>query len=74
MSLEISDDLSRVMDMINEVEWIRKQIYDPQARCDAHDRYGTVVAAGKTSVASEVAEYNTLLQNNNLGGPITIQH
>jgi len=47
MSLEIRDNLSEVVDMINEVEWIRKQIDDLNDRLAGQERYESVVEAGK---------------------------
>jgi photosystem II stability/assembly factor-like uncharacterized protein len=47
MSLEIRDNLSEVVEMINEVEWIRKQIDDLNDRLEGQDRYQSVVEAGK---------------------------
>jgi hypothetical protein len=46
MSLEIRDNLTEVVEMINEVEWIRKQIYDLKDRLAGHDRFASVVEAG----------------------------
>jgi photosystem II stability/assembly factor-like uncharacterized protein len=47
MSLEIRDNLTEVVEMINEVEWIRKQIYDLRDRLAGQDRYVSVVEAGR---------------------------
>ena len=47
MSLEIRDNLSEVVEMINEVEWIRKQLLDLNARLGEQEGYDSVVEAGK---------------------------
>jgi hypothetical protein len=47
MTLEIRDNLSEVVDMINELEWIRKQIYDLNERLGDMEGLESVVQAGK---------------------------
>ncbi len=47
MSLEIRDNLSEVVEMINELEWIRKQLYDLNERLVDDGNYESLVQAGK---------------------------
>jgi hypothetical protein len=47
MSLEIRDNLDEVVDMINEVEWIRKQILDLGARLADQEEFAAVAEAGR---------------------------
>ncbi|MFC1662330.1 WD40/YVTN/BNR-like repeat-containing protein, partial [Gemmatimonadota bacterium] len=47
MSLEIRDNLNDVVEMINEVEWIRKQIYDLNDRLEGEEQHETILEAGK---------------------------
>jgi photosystem II stability/assembly factor-like uncharacterized protein len=47
MSLEIRDNLSETVDLINEVEWIRKQIRDLRHRLEGQERYESVAEAGR---------------------------
>ncbi len=44
--LEIRDDINSVADMINQLEWIRKQIYDLQALLQDDEQAEPVLAAG----------------------------
>jgi hypothetical protein len=46
MSLEIRDNLDEVVEMINEVEWIRKQIDDLNDRLKGQERYESVIEGG----------------------------
>ncbi len=47
MSLEIRDHLSAVVEIINELEWIRKQIYDLSDRLEGKVAFEPVVTAGR---------------------------
>ena len=47
MSLEIRDNLTEVVEMINEVEWVRKQIYDLDDLLSGQDAFASVTDAGK---------------------------
>jgi hypothetical protein len=47
MSLEIRDNLSEVVDMINELEWARKQIYDLSDRLTGQAPYESVIEASQ---------------------------
>ena len=47
-SLELRNDLNEVVDMINEIEWLRKQLGDLEARLEAGDETKSVLdAAGE---------------------------
>ena len=51
MSLEIRDNSREVVDMINELEWIRKQIYDLKDRWAGRSSM-PILAAGRSSTQS----------------------
>ena len=44
---EIQNSLTTVVDMINQLEWIRKQIYDLESLLKGDKDTGSIVAAGK---------------------------
>ena len=45
--LEIQDDINTVRDMIDQMEWIRKQIYDLTERLEGDSSAASVISAGK---------------------------
>jgi photosystem II stability/assembly factor-like uncharacterized protein len=45
--LEIRDNIESVVDMINELEWIRKQLYDLKPHVGTHKNADSIVASGK---------------------------
>jgi hypothetical protein len=68
MSLEIRDNLSEVVDMINELEWIRKQIYDLKDRLEGQDQFSSVVAAAKALDSTLIDFEENLFQMRLTGG------
>ncbi len=68
MSLEIRDNLSEVVDMINEVEWIRKQVLDLNDRLEGQDQYSAVVTAGKALDSTLIEFEQNLFQMRLTGG------
>jgi len=68
MSLEIRDNLTEVVELINEVEWIRKQILDLSARLEGQEQFSSVVAAGKTLDSTLVDFEQNLFQMRLTGG------
>jgi photosystem II stability/assembly factor-like uncharacterized protein len=67
-SLEIRDNLSEVVDMINEMEWIRKQIHDMNERLKGQDQYETVIAEGKALDSTLINFEQNLFQMRLTGG------
>ncbi len=47
MALELRDDLNAVVDMIDQIEWIRKQIYDLAAILEGDESAKEIIDAGK---------------------------
>lgn len=68
MSLEIRDNLNDVVEMINEVEWIRKQIDDLEARLEGQEEYGSVVEAARELDRTLIEFEENLLQMRLTGG------
>jgi hypothetical protein len=68
MSLEIRDNLSEVVEMINEVEWIRKQVYDLMDRLEGQEGFGSVVEAGRGLDATLIEFEENLFQMRLTGG------
>ena len=68
MSLEIRDNLSEVVDMINEVEWVRKQIYDLNDRLSGKEQYESVTEAGKALDTKLIDFEQNLFQMRLTGG------
>jgi hypothetical protein len=67
-SLEIRDNLSAVVDMINEVEWIRKQLYDLKDRLSGQGGFESVIEAGMALDASFIDLEQNLFQMRLTGG------
>jgi photosystem II stability/assembly factor-like uncharacterized protein len=68
MTLEIRDNLSEVVDMINELEWIRKQIYDMNDRLEDREGLESVIQAGKDLDEKLIAFEQNLHQMRLTGG------
>jgi photosystem II stability/assembly factor-like uncharacterized protein len=68
MSLEIRDNISEVVDMINEVEWIRKQLYDLKGRLAGQEQYVSVIAEAKTLDSTLIDFEQNLFQMRLTGG------
>ena len=68
MSLEIRDNLSETADLINEVEWIRKQIQDLGHRLEGQEEFGDVVEAGKSLDEKLIEFEQNLFQMRLTGG------
>lgn len=59
MVLEIQDNINTVVDSINQIEWIRKQIHDLMELLKGKDHISTVItAAGKLDKKIEAVEGN----------------
>ncbi len=68
MSLEIRDNLSEVVDMINELEWIRKQICDLNERLEGKEEYESVIAASTALDSTLIGLEENLFQMRLTGG------
>jgi hypothetical protein len=68
MSLEVRDNLSEVVEMINELEWIRKQLYDLNDRLADSGNYESLVQAGKDLDEKLIAFEQNLHQMKLTGG------
>jgi photosystem II stability/assembly factor-like uncharacterized protein len=68
MSLEIRDNLTEVVEMINEVEWIRKQIYDLKDRLAGQQQYQPIIEAANTLDSTLIDFEQNLFQMRLTGG------
>jgi hypothetical protein len=62
MTLELRDDLNTVFDMIDQIEWIRKQIYDLDAILDGNEDAKAILDAGKELDEKLIAVEENLFQ------------
>jgi photosystem II stability/assembly factor-like uncharacterized protein len=62
MTLELRDDLNTVIDMIDQIEWIRKQIYDLDAILDDNEDAKVILDAGKELDEKLIAVEENLFQ------------
>jgi len=62
MSLELRDNLNSVVDVIDQIEWMRKQIYDVTALLEGDESAEEVISAGKELDKKLIAVEEKLFQ------------
>jgi hypothetical protein len=68
MSLEVRDSLNTLMDMINQIEWIRRQVYDVSALLVGTDNVEEILSAGDALDGKLIAVEEQLFQINQTPG------
>jgi hypothetical protein len=71
MLLEIRDNINHLVDMINQIEWIRKQIYDLKDMLKEDKETAAIITAGEKLDKKLIAVEENLFQMRLTGGTAT---